>query len=103
MTDRLIQLEKLLAADPHDAFCLYGLAMEHAKRGATARAVELFDQAIGVDPAMCYAYFHKAKTQEAADDVEAARQTLKAGLAVARQIADAKAAGEIAGFLDEIT
>jgi Tfp pilus assembly protein PilF len=103
MTDRLTQLEKLIAADPNDTFCLYGLAMEHAKQGATDKAVALYDRALQVDPGMCYAYFHKAKALEAADRLDSARQTLRDGLATAKRVGDAKAANEIAGFLDEIT
>ena len=103
MSDRLAQLERLIAADPNDSFCLYGLAMEYAKQGDTDRAVGLFDRAIQIDPAMCYAYFHKAKTLEAADQMDEARQVLSDGLAVAKSVGDAKAANEIAGFLDEIS
>ena len=103
MSARLTQLERLLAIDPNDAFCLYGLAMEHAKMQATAMAVELFDRALSVDPGMCYAYFHKAKALEAAGLIDAACLALGDGLAVARRVGDAKAANEIEGFLDEIT
>jgi len=103
VSDRLAQLEKLIAADPNDSFCLYGLAMEYAKQDDTDKAVDLFDRALQVDPDMCYAYFHKAKALEAADQMDAARQTLRNGLDVAKRVGDAKAVNEIAGFLDEIT
>ena len=32
-SDRLAQLMRMLETDPSDAFCLYGIAQEHAKAG----------------------------------------------------------------------
>lgn len=98
----LDQLEKLLAADPDDAFVLYGLAQEHAKRGDFGRAVEFYDRCLGVDPAYCYAYFHKAKALQMQGDLAGAIATLKLGLAKAQVLGDGHAAGEISGLLDEM-
>lgn len=96
------QLEKLLAADPADAFVLYGLAQEHAKRGDTARAVEFYDRCLAVDPEYCYAYFHKAKALEAAGRAFDAVTTLRAGIAAAKRAGDQHALSEITGYLDEL-
>lgn len=103
MSDRIAQLHKILQAEPDDSFCLYGMAMEHAKLGHHDDAIAWFDKTLAVDPHYCYAYFHKAKSQQELGDDEAARQTLRAGLEKARSIGDEKAAGEIAGFLDELS
>lgn len=99
----IAQLEKLLAADPKDPFVLYGLAQEHAKAKAFARAIEYYDLCLAADPAYCYAYFHKAKAQQAAGDDAGAAATLRAGLIAAKQAGDGKAMGEIGGYLDELT
>jgi tetratricopeptide (TPR) repeat protein len=99
------QLEKLLAADLHDAFVLYALAQEHAKAATAeghAKALEFYDRCLAVDGSYHYAYFHKAKSQQAMGDVQAATGTLRAGLLAARRANDTKAASEIAGFLDEL-
>ncbi len=96
--DRLAQLDKLLAADPRDTFTLYALAHEHAKAGDLARAVQFYDRTLAVDPACCYAYFHKAKAQHALGDPAAARATVAAGLAAARRAADAHAHSELAAL-----
>mgnify|MGYP003700505791 FL=1 len=93
------QLEKLLAAEPDDAFTLYAMAMELAKQGKHAEAMEFFDRCIASDPHYCYAYFHKARSQESAGDVEGARATLEAGLVASREAGDAKAIEETAGYL----
>jgi tetratricopeptide (TPR) repeat protein len=97
------QLEKLLSLDPNDAFVLYGLAQEHAKRGDAARAVEFYDRCLAADSKYCYAYFHKAKVLEAAGRKIEAIDTLRAGVAASRAAGDAKAQSEISGYLDELT
>mgnify|MGYP003575014090 CR=1 FL=1 len=102
MTDRIAKLKSMLEAEPDDAFCMYGLAMEHARLGRMQEAVAWFDQTLSVDPDHCYAYFHKAKVQERAGDVEAATATLREGLERARSIGDGKAAGELEAYLDQL-
>lgn len=102
MTDRIQQLHTLLAAEPDDVFCLYGLAMEHAKRGDAASAIEFFDRTLAIDPNYCYAYFHKAKVQQESGDINGAIATLQQGLHQARACRDLKAASEIEAFLDEL-
>lgn len=103
MPDRISQLQSLLQAEPNDPFCLYGLAMEHARLGRHDEAVAWFDRTLAADPNYCYAYFHKAKSQEQAGDLPAAAATLRAGLGRSKSAGDAKAAGEIAAYLDEIS
>ena len=102
MTNRLHQLEKLLAVDPHDAECLYFIAMEHAGAGDAEQALAFFDRALNEDPGFCYAYFHKARTLEAMGDAGAAREVLTDGLARAVAAGDAKAREEISSFLDSL-
>ena len=103
MAERISQLKAMLQAEPTDTFCLYGLAMEHARLGLHAEAVEWFDRALAVDPNYCYAYFHKAKSLEQAGNDSAATATLREGLARARSSGDTKAASEIAAYLDELS
>lgn len=95
----IAQLQRLLAAEPGDAFLLYALAQEHAKAGDHTGAVAAYDRCLAVDPGSCYAYFHKARSLAARGEAEAAIATLEEGLAVARRSGDAKAAGEIASEL----
>lgn len=102
MHDRIEQLKKMLQAEPGDAFCMYGLALEYAKRGESDEAVSWFDRTIAADPRQCYAYFHKAKAQQEAGAMDSARETLGTGLKQARAIGDVKAASEIEAFLDEL-
>ncbi|MCW5764536.1 MAG: tetratricopeptide repeat protein [Phycisphaeraceae bacterium] len=101
-TDRLAKLEKLLALDGRDTFVLYGLAQEHAKMGDHARAVDFYNRCLEVDPAYCYAYYHKARSLQAAGNLAAARQTVLAGVQAALRAGDAKAHGELSGLQIEL-
>lgn len=93
----------MLESEPNDTFCLYGLAMEHARLGQMPQAIAWFDQTLTVDPEYLYAYFHKARCQEQAGDVEAAAQTLRRGVEHAQEAGDTKALSELAGYLDQLT
>jgi len=94
---------RMVEQDPTDAFCLYGVAQEHAKAGRHAEAVEWYRRAIAADPAHAYARFHMAKSLESLGRVEEATAALRDGLAAAKVAGDAKAANELAGYLDELT
>ena len=100
--DRLAVLLAMLEKEPGDAFCLYGIAQEHAARGAHAEAIAWFDRTIAAEPTHGYAFFHKAKVLEEARRVPEAVAALRAGLARARTVGDRKAASEIEGYLDAL-
>ena len=102
MPDRIAQLKSMLEKDPRDSFCLYGLGMEYAKLRQHREAAAWFDRAIAADPDHSYSYFHKARSQQAAGDIAGAADTLKTGLQRANAAGDAKAAGEIAAYLDDL-
>lgn len=102
MSDRLAKLTKLLALDDRDTFVLYALAQEHAKAGDHHQAITFYDRTLDADPAYCYAYYHKARSQQAAGDVAAARQTVHAGIVAAHRAADSKALGELSTLQTEL-
>ena len=95
----LEQLEKLLAVEPDDAFTLYAIAMEMAKQARHVEAIAFFDRCVASDGTYCYAYYHKARSQEAIEDLDGARATLSAGLEASRGAGDAKAIDEIGAYL----
>jgi tetratricopeptide (TPR) repeat protein len=103
---RIDDLTRLLAKEPTDPFLLYSLAQEHAKLKTPAdlaKAVDFYDRCLAVDPAYCYAYFHKAQTLRSLSRDADAIATLHAGLAAARAARDTKAQNELASLLDELT
>ena len=99
---RLAQLERLLAADPHDPFVLYGLAQEHAKAGNIAEALSFFDRCIAADTDYLYAYYHKAKVLADADRAPEAIAVLRAGIPRATARQDSKALSELRALLDSL-
>lgn len=101
-SSRLEKLQRLLAAEPDDPFCLYGIAQEHAKAGQIELALEWYDRTVAADPTHAYARFHKARLLEGLGRLEEARETLRLGLDAARTAGDAKAMSEIAGALEAI-
>lgn len=98
----IAQLSKLLEAEPHDPFLLYGLAQEYAKAGDLLRAVEHFDRCLAADATYCYAYYHKAKALIAATRIDDARAVIEAGMAKAREVGDAHARGELQALLYDL-
>ena len=96
------QLQRLLEAEPDDAFLLYALAQERAKAGDLDGAVAGYDRVIALDPGHAYAWFHKARAQEQAGAAGDAADTLRAGLQAARAVGDHKAAAEIAAYLGDL-
>lgn len=100
--DRLTQLRNLLEIDPHDAFCMYGIAMEHAKTGHHQEAIAWFDKTIETDPAYCYAWYHKARCQYDSGDQYSATETLEDGIKQAGELGDQHAVDEMGELLQSI-
>jgi len=101
-TDRLQTLLSMLESDPNDAFCLYGIAQEHASRGEDEEALAYYDRAIESDPLSAYAFFHKGRSLERLSRIEEAIQTLRSGMEAARAGNDQHALGELQGYLQEL-
>ncbi|MFM9959155.1 MAG: hypothetical protein ACKVZJ_13915 [Phycisphaerales bacterium] len=99
---RLAQLEKLYSADPNDADVAYMIAHEHAKTANTPTALHWFDTCLKLNPSYHYAYYHKARAQQAAQDIEGAMQTLRLGLEIAQRDGNNKATNEITSLLHEL-
>lgn len=100
--DRISQLRNLLESDPHDAFCMYGIAMEYSNSGATTEAIAWFDKTIETDPAYLYAWYHKASCQMKADNAEEAIKTLEEGIRNAKQMGDQHANDEMQALLNSV-
>lgn len=100
---RIELLQKMLEADPNDAFCRYGMAQEYLKAGDYVNAVLWFDKTIESDIDYCYAYYHKARAFEQAGKLQEAISTLQIGLERARASGDAHTISEIQSLLDQLT
>lgn len=100
----VVQLLHAIGVDPDDPFLHYALAQELAKgnAGSQAAAVEAYDRCLALDPAYCYAYFHKAKVLEALGRLPDAKAALTLGVSHATRVGDGKALGELSGYLHSI-
>ncbi|MDP6986665.1 MAG: tetratricopeptide repeat protein [Phycisphaerales bacterium] len=95
MTDRLEQLHRLLAADPGDAFCLYAMGMEYARRGEHEAAAAHLQQSLATEPDQPYAHFHRARSLAHLRQFKEADEAIDAGLDIAQSQGDDKAAEEL--------
>ncbi|MCE9619012.1 MAG: tetratricopeptide repeat protein [Planctomycetes bacterium] len=100
---RIDHLKKLHAADPKDDFCIYSLAQEYAGSNQLPEAITWFEKLLAEHPAHAYGYYHYAKALERCDRAKDALAALQRGLQEARKSGDAKAASELASYLDELT
>ena len=80
MSERLAQLERMLAKEPNDTFLLYGIALEFKKADDAHRAIEFLKRVISLDEGYCYAYHQMGLIHESMDDLDAARQAYRAGI-----------------------
>ena len=93
------QLEQLLAAEPHDPFLRYGLAMCCASDGQNEIAQEHFRRLLNDHPDYVAGYFQLAQLLARLGDVDQARPLLESGISVAVRTGDRHAAGEMTEFL----
>ena len=100
--DRIATLNEILSQDPANAFARYGLAMEYAKAGEAARALEEFGKLLEAHPDYAAGYFMAAQTLVKGGRNDEARTMLENGIAAAKRKGDSHAASEMQGLLDEI-
>jgi tetratricopeptide (TPR) repeat protein len=92
----------MLAVEPHDAFTQYAVAMELARLGRSADAVDRFKRVIQDHPDYAAAYFMCGRTLEQMDSSAQAADMYRAGIAAARRTGDEHAAGEMTAALDAL-
>jgi tetratricopeptide (TPR) repeat protein len=100
MSDRMLQLQKMLEREPDDTFLLYGLALEHKKAKELDQALDYLARVIAHDPGYCYAYHQRGLIHEMRGDLPAARLAYKDGVIAAIEKGDAHAQGEISAALE---
>jgi predicted Zn-dependent protease len=98
-TARLEQLQKLLAAEPNDAFLNFGLAMELAKLQRYSESLAAFDRVLELDPAYIAAHFHKGKTLLAMGQTSDAKNALETGINEAAKYGELHAKSEMEELL----
>lgn len=100
--DRLASLMSLLEHDPEDAFCLYGVAQEHAGRGQHEEALTWYEKAAKADPDDGYIHYHRARSLQELGRLPEATAAIQEGMAAADRSGDAHARSELAGLLETL-
>jgi tetratricopeptide (TPR) repeat protein len=100
MSARLQQLMKFHEAEPGDAFCTYGIALEHAKAGRTDQSLEWLDKTLENDRNYAYAHYQKAKLLAEVGRVAEAKNVAQQGIEAAQRGGDGHAAGELSALID---
>jgi thioredoxin-like negative regulator of GroEL len=96
-------LEEMLAEEPGDPFLRYGLALEFAREGARVEAVARLRSLIADKPEYVPAYFQAAQLLLEAQDMPAAAELLRDGIATARAQSNHHAAEEMSALLAGIS
>ena len=97
------RLEEMLAQDPTDSFCRYGLAMDYASAGEDETAAKVFAELLRESPEYVPAYLQAGQVLARLGRDDEAKAVYRAGVAVAQRVGDAHAAGELQGFMDMLT
>ena len=100
--DKIAGLNEILALDPRNSFARYGLAMQLARSGETAAALDEFDKLLTHDPEYTAGYFMAAQTLASAGRTAEAIERLKAGIASAARTGNHHAQSEMQAMLDEL-
>ena len=100
--DKIAMLQKILEANPSDAFARYGLAMEYATRGDTETSLAEFARLLEQHPDYTPGYFMAAQTLAKAGLNNDAMLRLKEGIASARRTTNQHAEREMQAMLDEL-
>jgi predicted Zn-dependent protease len=100
--DKIAGLNEILALDPRNSFARYGLAMQLARSGETAAALDEFDKLLTHDPEYTAGYFMAAQTLASAGRTAEAIERLKAGIACAARTGSRHAQSEMQAMLDEL-
>ena len=96
------KIETMLASEPKDLFLRYALALEMAKEGETEQAVEKLGELQRETPPYIPAYFRAGQILADADEIDRAREALRAGVEEARVQGDYHAAGEMSELLADL-
>ncbi len=90
----------MVAQNPADSFIRYGLAMEYARTGGFAQAVEEFQALLAANPQYAAAYYQAGQALERLGRPDEARAMYQKGIDVTTRNGDLHTRGEIQAALD---
>lgn len=96
------QLESMLAADPHDTFLRYALAMELKNDEEFENSEKMFRDLMGDRPPYVPAFFMLGQQLVGQDNLDEAKTVLQNGINQAGQQGDLHAAGEMTALYESL-
>lgn len=102
MTDRIKQIEKLLAKEPEDVFLNYSLGMEHLSGDEFDLATEAFAKCEALDATYLPAKIEMGKALRSAGRLDQAREAFTRALQVATAASEQHAIDNIQAQLDSL-
>jgi tetratricopeptide (TPR) repeat protein len=99
---RLPQLEAI-AAKSKKPLPWYGLAMEYRSAGRTDEALQTFQKVHALDRSYVPAWFMRGQLLAEVGRTDEAAAVLQEGIAMAQEVGDAHAVGEMQGLLETLT
>lgn len=100
--DRITKIKEMLEATPKDSFLRHALALEYIKLGDNQTAKTTFEQLLEDDPSYVGSYYHIAKLMESLNDRASAIAWYEKGMAVAKQLKERHAYGELQSAYEEL-
>ena len=100
---RLEILQQFLDKNPKDSFARYGVAMEYAKAGETAKAVDQFRALWEMHPDYTAAYFQAGKLLAQSGQPDAAREVLLQGIEAATRTNNLHAKSEMEAEVEQLS
>ncbi len=101
--ERMQQLESLLAEDPKNSFIRFAIAKEFESLEKVDKALAAYESLRIDDPNYVGLYYHYAKLLEKKSEFDPAIEIYKTGMAIAKQLGDKHAYGEMESALWEIS
>jgi Tfp pilus assembly protein PilF len=97
------QIEEMLAAEPDDPELRYFLAMEYVSASQNEEAARHFAELVQVCPEYVPAYLQAGQLLTRLGREDDARSMFRRGIDMAERKGDTHAAGEMAGFLENLS
>ena len=100
--NRIEKLTEYLRASPNDSFLQHALALEFIKESKDEAAKKLFTNILANDATYVGSYYHLAKLLERQNDITAAIEIYKIGMAQAKLAKDNHSYNELMMALEDL-
>ncbi len=101
-TARVEQLQKMLKAEPTDAFLQHALAMEYSSGSEHQKAIEMLANLLSAQPDYLASYYQLGQLFEKFNEISTAKDTYRKGIDIAIKQKNRKALAELREALSQL-